>query len=67
MEPLAFSKINRKKKKVAIITKANREVVVRELWPKQKIKCLYYSKTPVKIIEALDLKKELKGSILFIL
>ena len=66
-EPLAFSKINRKKEKVAIITKANREVVVRELWPKQKIKCLYYSKTPVKIIEALDLKKELKGSILFIL
>ena len=66
-EPLAFSKINRKKEKAAIITKANREVVVRELRLKQKMKYSCYSKTPVKIIEALNLKKELEGSILFIL
>jgi hypothetical protein len=33
-EPLAFSKVNRKKGKVAIIAKANREVFVRKLWPK---------------------------------
>jgi len=31
MEPLAFSKVSRKKGKVAIIAKANREVVARKL------------------------------------
>jgi hypothetical protein len=31
MEPLASSKANRRKGKVAIITKANREVIVRKL------------------------------------
>src|SRR6266550_4949446 len=66
-EPLAFSKVNRKKGKVAIITKANREVFIRKPRPKRKIKYLCYSKTPVKLIEALNLKKEPKGSILFIL
>ena len=30
-EPLAFSKINRKKEKAAIITKANREVIIRKV------------------------------------
>ena len=30
-EPLAFSKVNRKKGKAAIIAKANREVIVRKL------------------------------------
>ena len=66
-EPLAFSKINRKKEKAAIITKANGEVVVGELRPKQKMKCSCHSKTPVEIIEALDSKKEPEGSILFVL
>jgi len=33
-EPLAFSKANRRKGKVAVIAKANREVIVRKLRPK---------------------------------
>jgi hypothetical protein len=67
IEPLASSKVNRKKGKVAIIAKVDREVVARKLRPKQKIKCLYYSKTLVKLIEALNLKNKPKGGIFSIL
>ena len=67
MEPLASNKANKKKGKVVIITEANREVVAGKLWPKRKIKCLYYSKTLVKLIEALNLKNEPKGSVFSIL
>ena len=34
VEPLAFSKVNRKKGKVAIIAKANKKVIVRKPRPK---------------------------------
>ena len=67
VEPLASSKANRQKGKVAIIAKANREVIVRKLQPKRKIKCLCYFKTLVKLIKALNLKKELESSISSIL
>jgi len=66
-EPLAFSKSNRRKGKVAIIAKANREVIIRKLRPKRKIKCLCYSKMPVKLIKAFNLKKELEGGVSSIL
>ena len=66
-EPLASSKINRKKGKAAIITKANREAIVKKLQLERKIKCLYYSKTPARLIKALNSKKELEGGIFSIL
>jgi len=56
-------KANRQKEKVAIIAKANRKVIIRKPRPKQKIKCLYHSKTPVELIKALNSKKELKGGV----
>jgi len=66
-ELLAFGGASRKKGKVAIITKANREEIVKKLWLKQKTKCLYYSKTPVKLIKALNSKKKLEGGVFSIL
>jgi len=66
-EPLAFSKANKQKGKVAIIAKANREVIIRKPQPKRKIKCLCHSKTPVKLIKALNLKKEPEGGVSSIL
>ena len=66
IEPLAFSKANRRKRKAVIITKG--EVIVGKARPKRKIKCLCYSKTPAKLIKALNSKKkELKDSIFSIL
>jgi len=67
MEPLAFSKANRQKGKVAIIAKANGEIIVRKPRPKRKIKCLCYFKTLVELIKALNLKKELKSGVSSIL
>ena len=61
--PLAFSGANRQKGKVAIITKANKEEIIKKPQLKRKIKCLYYSKTPVKLMEALNSKKELKSGV----
>ena len=67
MEPLASSKANKQKGKVAIIAKADKEIIVRKLRPKRKIKCSYYSKTPAKLVKALNSKKEPESSILTIL
>jgi hypothetical protein len=66
-EPLAFSEVNRKKGKVAIIAKVDREVVAGKLRLKRKIKCSCYSKTLVKLIEALNLKNEPKGGVFSVL
>ena len=66
-KPLASSKANRKKGKVAIITEADREVVVGKPLPKRKLKYSYYSKTLIKLIKALDSKKELEEGVLSIL
>ena len=46
-----------------MVTKANKEVIIRKVQLKQKIRCLYYSKTLAKLIKALNSKKELKDSI----
>ena len=67
MEPLVFNKINRQKGKVVIITKVNREVIIRKVQLKQKIKCLCYFKILAKLIEALNSKKELEDSIFSVL
>ena len=67
IKPLIFNKVNRQKEKAAIITKANKEVIIRKVQPKWKIKYLYYFKTPVKLIKALNSKKELKNSIFSVL
>ena len=67
MEPLVFNKANRRKGKVVIITKANKEVIVGKIQLKQKIKYSYYSKILAELIEALNSKKELKDGIFFIL
>ena len=67
MKLLIFNKANRQKRKAVIITKANREVIVRKVQPKWKIKYLYHSKTLTKLIKALDFKKELKDGIFSIL
>ena len=66
-KPLASSKANRQKGKAAIITKANGEVIIRKVQLKWKIKYLYYSKTLVKLIKALNSKNELKDGIFSIL
>ena len=50
-----------------MITEADGEVIVKKVQPKWKIKCLYYSETPVKLIKALNFKKELKDGIFSIL
>ena len=50
-----------------MITKADREVIVKKVQLKQKIKYLYYSKMLVKLIKALNFKKELKDSIFSVL
>ena len=64
---LAFSKANRQKGKAAIITKINREVIVKKVQLKWKIKCLYYFKMLAELIEAFNSKKDLEDSIFFIL
>ena len=55
------------KKKVVIIIKANRELIIKKLQPKWKIKCLYYFKTLIKLIKPFNSKKEFKGNIFSIL
>ena len=50
-----------------MITKANKEVIIKKVQLKWKIKYLYYSKTLVELIEALNSKKELEDGIFFIL
>ena len=67
IKPLTFNRANRQKGKIAIITKVNEEVVIKKPQLKWKIKCLCYFKILAKLIEALNSKKELKGSIFFIL
>ena len=66
-EPLAFSKVNKQKGKVAIITKVNRKVIVKKVQPKRKIKYSYYFKILAELIKAFDFKKKLKDGIFFIL
>ena len=66
IEPLGSSRANKKKGKVAIITKTNRGVIIRKRL-KWKIKCSCYSKALVKLIKALNSKKELEGGISLIL
>ena len=61
--PLTSSKANRQKEKVVIITEANKEEIIKKPQLKWKIKCLYYFKTLVELIEALDSKKELKSGV----
>ena len=58
--PLAFNKANRQKGKIAIIAEANKEEIIKKPQLKRKMKYLYYFKTLVKLIEALNSKKELK-------
>ena len=65
--PLASSGANRQKGKVAIITKVNKKEIIKKLQLKWKIKYLYYSKTPVKLMEAFNSKKELKSGIFSLL
>ena len=50
-----------------MITKANKEVIVKKVQLKRKIKYLYYFKMLVKLIKALNFKKELKDGIFSIL
>ena len=63
IRPLASSEANRQKGKVVIITKADKEEIIKKPRLKQKIKYLYYFKTPVELIKALDSKKELKSGV----
>ena len=67
MEPLAFSRANRRKGKAAMIAKANREVIIGKAQLKRKIKCLYYFKTLAELIKALNSKKELEDGIFSVL
>ena len=60
---MAFSRANRQKGKVVIITEANKKEIIKKPQLKWKIKYLYYSKMLVKLIKALNSKKELKSSI----
>jgi hypothetical protein len=46
-----------------MITKANKEEIIKKPQLKRKIKDLYHSKTPVELIKALNSKKELKSNI----
>ena len=66
-EPLASNKANKQKGKAVIITKANKEVIVKKAQLKWKIKYLYHSKTLAKLIKALNSKKELEDNIFSIL
>jgi hypothetical protein len=50
-----------------MITEADGEIVVGKPLPKRKLKCSYYSKTPIELIKALNSKKELEEGILSIL
>ena len=50
-----------------MITKANKEIIIKKVQLKWKIKCLYYSKTLAKLIKAFNSKKELKDGIFLIL
>ena len=50
-----------------MITKANKEVIVKKAQLKRKIKYLYYSKTLVELIKVLNSKKELEDGIFSIL
>ena len=50
-----------------MIAEADKEVIVEKVQLKWKIKYLYYFKTLVKLIKALNSKKELEDSIFSIL
>jgi hypothetical protein len=50
-----------------MIAKANKEVIIRKTQLKWKMKYLYYSKTLVELIKALNSKKDLKNSIFSVL
>ena len=50
-----------------MITKANKEVIIKKVQLKQKMKYLYYFKTLAELIKTLNSKKELKDSIFSIL
>ena len=50
-----------------MIAEADKEVIVGKAQLKREIKCLYYSKTPAKLIKALNFKKKPKDSIFSIL
>ena len=67
IELLASSKANKQKGKAAIITEANKKVIIKKAQLKRKIKCLYYFKILAELIKALNSKKELKDSIFSIL
>ena len=67
MEPLTSNRANRRKEKAVIITKANKEVIIRKTQLKRKIKCLYYFKILAKLIEALNFKKESEDNIFSLL
>ena len=67
MEPLASNRANRRKEKAVIITKANKEVIIRKTQLKRKIKCLYYFKILAKLIKTFNFKKKLKNGIFSIL
>ena len=67
MEFLAFSGANRQKGKTAIITEADKEVIIKKTQLKQKMKYLYYSKTLAELIKTLNSEGELENSIFSIL
>ena len=50
-----------------MITKANKEVIIKKVQLKQKMKYLYYFKMLAELIKTLNSKKELKDSIFSIL
>ena len=50
-----------------MIAEVNGEVIVRKAQLKREMKCLCYSKTPAKLIKALNFKKDLKDSIFSVL
>ena len=67
IELLAFSRANRRKGKAVIIAEADGEIIIKKAQLKRKMKCLYYFKTPAKLIETFNSKKELENSIFSIL
>ena len=50
-----------------MIAKANREVIIKKVQLKWKIKCSYYFKTLVKLIKALNSKKKPEDGIFSVL
>ena len=66
-EPLVFGRTNRQKGKTAIITEADKKEIVKKPQPKQKMKCLCHSETPVELMEALNSKKEPEGGVFSVL